>query len=110
MVRALIVSRFRQQELKDKTVTIQVLDPSHESEFDAFVAPSRIDQITGKRIAMISNGKQGTGRFFDALAEGFESRGANILRLTKHNYSAPAEAEVMAQATQCDVVIAGIGD
>lgn len=91
-------------------MTLQVLDPTHESDFDAFVAPARIDQISGKRIAMISNGKQGTGRFFDALAQGFESRGATVVRLTKHNYSAPAEAPVMAQATDCDVVVAGIGD
>ena len=91
-------------------MTLQVLDPTHESDIEAFVAPARIDQISGKRIAMISNGKQGTGRFFDALAQGFETRGASVVRLTKHNYSAPAEAEVMAQAIECDVVVAGIGD
>jgi len=91
-------------------VTLQVLNPTHESDYDAFVAPARIEQISGKRIAMISNGKQGTGRFFDALAQGFEARGASVVRLAKHNYSAPAEAEIMAQATDCDVVVAGIGD
>lgn len=91
-------------------MTLQVLDPTHESDFERFVAPNRLDQISGKRIAMISNGKQGTGRFFDALAQGFELRGATVVRLSKSNYSAPAEAQVMAQATECDAVVAGIGD
>ena len=91
-------------------MTIQVLNPTHESNYDAFVAPARIDQLSGKRIAMISNGKQGTGRFFDSLAQGFEARGASVVRLVKHNYSAPAQPQVMAQATDCDVVVAGIGD
>ena len=91
-------------------MTLQVLDPTHESNFEPFVPPDRLSKLDGKRIAMISNGKQGTGRFFDELAAGFQARGASVLRLSKHNYSAPAEDEVMAQAVQCDAVVAGSGD
>ncbi|MGB7183697.1 MAG: UGSC family (seleno)protein, partial [Burkholderiaceae bacterium] len=46
---------------------LMVLDPTHEADAADFVLPERLKTLTGKSIGFVSNGKQGTGRFFDAL-------------------------------------------
>ena len=93
-------------------MSIEVLDPTHESEPAAFAPARRLPRLRGARIGILSNGKQGTEPFFDALeAELHHVHGvAEVRRLVKANYSAPAEAAVWDQAAGLDAVITGVGD
>ena len=93
-------------------MSIEVLDPTHESEVRAFELPARPTALEGARVGFISNGKEGTKGFFRHLArilEGEFGVAATVWR-TKRNYSAPAEAEIVAEATDWDLVVSGLGD
>jgi len=72
----------------------------------------RLDTLEGKTIGFISNGKEGTKGFFahlDRLLR--EEHGvANVVMRTKSNYSAPADAHIVAEIRNWDAVISGIGD
>ena len=48
-------------------MTIEVLDPTYGDDAEAFSEAERPDSLSGLTIALLSNGKQGTGMFFDAL-------------------------------------------
>jgi len=91
---------------------VEFLDPSHEGEAHDFVAAPRLQSLQGANVAFISNGKEGTRNFFTALQQQLkEQQGvASVIALTKGNYSAPAEAEIMQQAANADVIITGVGD
>jgi diacylglycerol kinase family enzyme len=91
---------------------MQFLDPTHEGESLDFVAAPRLQSLQGANVAFISNGKEGTRNFFSTLERQLlEQHGvASVVALTKGNYSAPAEAEVMQQAANADVIITGVGD
>ena len=93
-------------------MSIEVLDPTHESDTGEFDLASRLATLEGATIGFISNGKEGTRGFFDALERRLleEHAVAKVIRLTKKNYSAPAEAAIMEQAIGLDAVIAGVGD
>ena len=92
-------------------MSLTILDPTHESDIKEFALPTRLETLTGKSVAIISNGKQGSGRFFDALEKELIGLGAgSVVRLSKGNYSAPAEEEVMRQAIESDAIVTGIGD
>ena len=97
-------------------MTLEVLDPTHDDgrDADAPVAlAERLDSLAGVTIGIVSNGKQGTRRFFDALAtELTETHGAaDVVRVTKSNYSAPADAEILDRAREeWQALIAGVGD
>lgn len=95
-----------------KTVTVEVLDPTYEEGESDFATAPRIDSLAGITIGIISNGKQGTGRFFDAVAEHLQSTYdvAAVERLVKPNYSAPAGDEIMDATKHWHAVISGIGD
>jgi hypothetical protein len=93
-------------------MSIEVLDPTHESDPAEFSPAPRLPRLRGARVGIISNGKQGTEPFFDALARELrDAHGvAEVRRLTKANYSAPAEAAVWQQAAGLDALITGVGD
>lgn len=93
-------------------MNIEVLDPTHESDPAGFTAAPRLARLRGARLGIISNGKQGTEPFFDALErELCDTHGvAQVLRLVKANYSAPAEAAIWQRAAGVDALITGIGD
>lgn len=93
-------------------MSIEVLDPTHESEVSAFEMPARPTSLHGATVGFISNGKEGTKGFFSHLArilEGEYGVAATVWR-TKRNYSAPAEAEIVAEAVDWDLVVSGLGD
>ena len=50
--------------------------------------------------------------FFDAVERELVERYgvAEVVRVTKSNYSAPAEADIMARARNWDALVAGVGD
>ena len=91
---------------------IEILDPSHEAESRDFALAPRLDTLAGATIGIISNGKKGTKPFFDALErELIERHGvARVARVTKANYSAPAEPDLLNEAERWQALIAGVGD
>ncbi len=93
-------------------MTLEILDPTHEGVAPDFAPAPRLQSLDGATIGVISNGKKGTKPFFDALEQEFiEKYGvASVVRRTKSNYSAPADAEFMAEAKQWHALVAGVGD
>ena len=93
-------------------MSIHVLDPTHELGAAAFIPASRLKGLEGATVGLLSNGKEGTKGFFDAFEkELLESHGvAKVVRVTKRNYSAPAEPEILERAGEWDALVAGIGD
>ena len=93
-------------------MSIEVLDPTHEGGTAGFAPAPRLRTLRGATVAIVSNGKQGTRPFFDAFEHALkhEHGVAQVLRLTKGNYSAPMEADVLARAAAADAIVAGVGD
>ncbi len=93
-------------------MAIEVLDPTYdESAPELRVAP-RPDRLDGLTVGIVSNGKHGTVPFFDALAVELRDRYgvAEVVRVVKPNYSAPAGDEILDQARRWQALVAGIGD
>ncbi len=93
-------------------MSIEILDPTHEGGSAAFSLAERVDTLEGATVAVISNGKRGVKPFFDVLeTELVNHHGvAKVVRLTKSNYSAPAEPELLSKADEWQALIAGVGD
>lgn len=93
-------------------MTIEILIPTYDDDPAAFAAAPRLAGLAGSTIGIISNGKHGTTPFFDAMAEHLQSAHgvAEVVRLTKPNYSAPAPDELIEQARHWHALVAGIGD
>ena len=93
-------------------MSIRFLDPTHESGSAEFKPAPRLASLEGATIAIISNGKKNTKPFFDAVEKALRDRQgvADVVRLTKSNYSAPVEAELLVEAEKWQALISGIGD
>ncbi len=93
-------------------MTIEILDPTYDQTPAATVLASRLATLCGATIGVVSNGKQGTNRFFDALRQSLIDRHgvADVVRVTKDNYSAPAGPGVLDRAKEWNALIAGVGD
>jgi hypothetical protein len=93
-------------------MTMEILDPTHEGASPDFAPAARLPSLGGATIGVISNGKKGTKPFFDALErELIDKYGvANVVRRTKSNYSAPADADIIEEAKQWHALVAGVGD
>ena len=93
-------------------MAIEFLDPTHESGAAAFAPAKRLATLKGATLGIVSNGKKGTKPFFDALErELVVNYGvARVVRLTKSNYSAPVEPELLNEAERWQALIAGVGD
>ena len=91
---------------------IEVLDPTYEDDSSSFTLADRPASLEGLTVGVISNGKQGARPFFDALERELRSRHgvAQVVRVTKPNYSAPAGSEIMDRARQWHALVAGVGD
>tara|TARA_B100000676_G_C17925411_1_gene757870 strand:+ start:823 stop:1098 length:276 start_codon:yes stop_codon:yes gene_type:complete len=91
---------------------MEILDPTHEAEAGGFALAARLSALQGATVGIISNGKKNTIPFFDAFeSELKETYGvAEVVRRTKSNYSAPADAHLVEEAQGWDAVVAGIGD
>jgi len=90
----------------------EVLNPTYEEAVETFQASTRLSTLQDTTVGVVSNGKQGTGRFFDAFsAHLMQQHGVgHVVRVTKANYSAPAGSEIMDSAATWHALIAGIGD
>ena len=64
---------------------IEVLDPTHDEDAEPFSRAARLTSLDGVTVGVVSNGKQGTEPFFDALATALrEDHGvAEVVRVTK---------------------------
>ena len=93
-------------------MTYRVLDPTSEAEAVATTLAPRLESLAGKTVGIISNGKEGTRGFFAHLEDILRSdlQVANVVHRTKSNYSAPADAAIMAEAAGWDAAVTGIGD
>lgn len=91
---------------------MEILDPTHEADASGFALASRLSALQGATVGIISNGKKNTIPFFDAYENALKEEFgvAEVVRRTKSNYSAPADADIIAEAESWDAVIAGIGD
>ena len=93
-------------------MSIEFLDPTHENASVAFAPAPRLSTLEGAVVAIVSNGKKGTLPFFDAFARELTDRHgvAEVVRITKGNYSTPVEAALLNDAQRWNALIAGIGD
>lgn len=93
-------------------MAIEFLDPSHEEGGAPLTRASRLASLDGATIAIISNGKKNTKPFFDALSDELrrEFKVADVVRITKSNYSAPVDPAFLVEAEKWQAIISGIGD
>lgn len=93
-------------------MSIEVLDPTYGDEAEHFTAPARLASLAGATVGIISNGKQNTAPFFDAIEEQLRTTFgvAEVVRVTKSNYSAPADDHIMDEAKRWQALVAGVGD
>jgi hypothetical protein len=93
-------------------MAIEVLDPTNEDAPEAVALAPRLADLRGATVGMISNGKAGTARLFDHIEEILrrEHDVAEVVRRTKGNYSAPAETDLMNEASTWAAMFAGTGD
>ena len=93
-------------------MSIEFLDPTHETAARDFAPAPRLETLDGATVGVVSNGKKGTVPFFDALERELVDRHGvrEVIRLTKSNYSAPADPPILDEAKRWDALIAGIGD
>jgi hypothetical protein len=91
---------------------IQILDPSHEIAAAGTQKAPRIASLSGKNVAFISNGKEGTSGFFKHMTSILTDEfGVNSTQLlVKSNYSAPADAHIIERIPEFDAVVTGLGD
>ena len=77
-----------------------------------FELPSRPSHLRGATVGIISNGKSNTRPFFDHLERLLREEWgvADVVRRSKSNYSAPAEADLIDEAAGWEVCFAGVGD
>jgi hypothetical protein len=91
---------------------MEFLDPTHESDARPFALAKRLATLEGATVAIVSNGKKGTIPFFDAFERELKGRFgvAEVVRLTKSNYSAPAEPPLLRDSARWHALVSGIGD
>ena len=91
---------------------MRVLDPTFEEAAVGFVPPSRLKDLRGKKVGIISNGKEGTVHFFAHMESVLRIRYgvADVVQRVKSSLSAPAEQAIMDEAATWDAAIAGVGD
>ena len=76
------------------------------------LAPQVLEQLEGKTVGFISNGKEGTKGFFSHLERMLrEDLGvAEVVLRQKSNYSAPAETAIIEESRNWDATVTGLGD
>ena len=93
-------------------MTLRLLDPTNELRTAGVRPAPRLTTLEGKTVGIISNGKEGTGGYCAHLQRLLreEMKVANVVWRTKSNYSAPADASIVAEITNWHAVFAGVGD
>jgi hypothetical protein len=93
-------------------MTLRVFDPTHEMKAAGIRQAARLASLQGATVGFISNGKEGTKRYFTQLERMLrDDLGvANVIWRTKSNYSAPADAHIVDEAREWHAAVTGIGD
>ena len=93
-------------------MTLRVFDPTHELKAAGIQPAMRLSTLQGKTIGFISNGKEGTKRYFAHLERMLRAElgVADVVWRTKTNYSAPADAHIVDEARQWHAAVTGVGD
>jgi hypothetical protein len=93
-------------------MSLQVLNPTSEEVIEERSLAKRLSTLEGATVGFISNGKEGTDRFFSSLTgvlyEQFSV--AEVVLTTKSNYSAPADQTLIDEARDWHAVVTGVGD
>ena len=91
---------------------LRVFDPTHEEKAPGGELAARLSSLEGKTVGFISNGKEGTKRYFAHLERMLreEFKVADVVWRTKSNYSAPAEAHIVDDIKKWHAVVTGVGD
>ena len=93
-------------------MSLQVLNPTSEEVIEEYSLAKRLSTLEGATVGFISNGKEGTDRFFSSLTgvlyEQFSV--AEVVLTTKSNYSAPADQTLIDEARDWHAVVTGVGD
>ena len=94
------------------TRMLTVLDPTFEHDTKGFTLAKRASDLRGATVGIISNGKANTRPFFDHLDRLLHDEWgvAEVVRRTKSNYSAPAEVELINEASTWAALFTGVGD
>lgn len=89
-----------------------ILDPTAEVEPQPVSRAPRLDALHDRRIGLLSNGKAASAPLFDRLESLIrqEWKPRDVLRLTKSNYSAPAEPDLIRALARCHLIVTGVGD
>lgn len=89
-----------------------ILDPTAEADPEPVSPAPRLDSLHDRRIGLLSNGKTAVAPLFDHLESLLrrEWKAHDILRLTKSNYSAPAEPDLIRELARCHLIFTGVGD
>ena len=87
---------------------MRVLDPTFEEAAAGFTLGPRLEDLRGKTVGVISNGKEGTAHFFAHLERVLRTRYgvADVVLRVKRSLSAPAERSIMDEAAEWDAAIA----
>lgn len=93
-------------------MSFEILDPTYDEIVVPLERADRFSRLAGATVGIISNGKQGTAAFFDEVERLLrDDHGvAEVVRVTKANYSAPADADTIDAARYWHAMICGIGD
>lgn len=91
---------------------MEILDPTYGDDTNEFALADRLTALDGATVGFVSNGKRGTVDFFDSLEQQLvEHFGvARVVRVSKSNYSAPADESIFDRAKQWSALVAGVGD
>jgi hypothetical protein len=93
-------------------MTFRVLDPTNEITGVGGRQAAQPSSLPVKTTGFISNGKEGTKGYFAQLERMLrdELGLAHVIWRTKSNYSAPADAHIIAEIPKWDAVVTGVGD
>ena len=89
-----------------------ILDPTAEARPERVAMAPRPVSLEHATIGLLSNGKPITSPFFDKLESMLRAHWnpTQILRLSKANYSKPAEPDLIRELTRCRLIVTGVGD
>ncbi len=93
-------------------MVFEVLDPTNEAAPPLGQLAPRPASLRGKTVGFISNGKEGTKRFFAHLDRMLRQDFgvADVVSRVKSNYSAPADGHIVGEIANWDAIVTGIGD
>jgi hypothetical protein len=91
---------------------ITVLNPTGRSDAQPLHAARRLTSLDGALIGILDNRKVNADSILQLVAQRLQEQHGvrEIIWRRKHNFSAPAPAEMLAELSACDAIITGVGD